>query len=165
MSLLHRSGASLPALWRSRPTATIVGAVASSHSRHSQPPSRLRHYTGSQRSSSLKSASSRGRSLVDKRAVPPTALVNVNSRQASTAAMEKPDYENMYTASSAFFDGLWEAGVTHCFVNLGSDHPSIIEAMVKGARERKGNFPRMITCPNEVCFRFYFLILYDHTSS
>lgn len=29
-----------------------------------------------------------------------------------------------YTASFAFFEALWEAGVTHCFVNLGSDHPS-----------------------------------------
>jgi hypothetical protein len=56
----------------------------------------------------------------------------------------------MYTASFAFFEALWEAGVTHCFVNLGSDHPSIIEAMVKGQRESKGNFPRIITCPNEV---------------
>lgn len=57
----------------------------------------------------------------------------------------------MYTASSAFFEALWSAGVTHCFVNLGSDHPSIIEAMVKGQRELKGKFPRIITCPNEVC--------------
>ncbi|KAH8674322.1 thiamine pyrophosphate enzyme, N-terminal TPP binding domain-containing protein [Xylariales sp. PMI_506] len=56
----------------------------------------------------------------------------------------------MYTASSAFFEALWEAGVTHCFVNLGSDHPSIIEAMVKGQKEKKGQFPRMITCPNEM---------------
>ncbi|KAI8292304.1 hypothetical protein K4K60_007904 [Colletotrichum sp. SAR11_57] len=56
----------------------------------------------------------------------------------------------MYTASFAFFEALWDAGVTHCFVNLGSDHPSIIEAMVKGQRERKGNFPRIITCPNEM---------------
>ncbi|KAI3336302.1 thiamine pyrophosphate enzyme [Xylariaceae sp. AK1471] len=56
----------------------------------------------------------------------------------------------MYTASFAFFEALWEAGVTHCFVNLGSDHPSIIEAMVKGQRENKGNFPRIITCPNEM---------------
>ncbi|KAI1384414.1 thiamine diphosphate-binding protein [Hypoxylon trugodes] len=56
----------------------------------------------------------------------------------------------MYTASSAFFEALWEAGVTHCFVNLGSDHPSIIEAMVKGQRESKGKFPRIITCPNEM---------------
>ncbi|KAI2465303.1 thiamine pyrophosphate enzyme, N-terminal TPP binding domain-containing protein [Annulohypoxylon bovei var. microspora] len=56
----------------------------------------------------------------------------------------------MYTASSAFFEAMWEAGVTHCFVNLGSDHPSIIEAMVKGQRESKEKFPRIITCPNEM---------------
>ncbi|KAI0527971.1 thiamine pyrophosphate enzyme [Xylaria bambusicola] len=56
----------------------------------------------------------------------------------------------MYTASFAFFEALWDAGVTHCFVNLGSDHPSIIEAMVKGQSENKGNFPRIITCPNEM---------------
>ncbi|KAH7329535.1 thiamine pyrophosphate enzyme, N-terminal TPP binding domain-containing protein [Stachybotrys elegans] len=55
-----------------------------------------------------------------------------------------------YTASSAFFEALWEAGVTHCFVNLGSDHPSIIEAMVKGTRENRDKFPRIITCPNEM---------------
>ncbi|KAL2753078.1 hypothetical protein ACRALDRAFT_1036667 [Sodiomyces alcalophilus JCM 7366] len=56
----------------------------------------------------------------------------------------------MYTASFAFFEALWDAGVTHCFVNLGSDHPSIIEAMVKGQREAKDRFPRIITCPNEM---------------
>lgn len=56
----------------------------------------------------------------------------------------------MYTASFAFFEAMWEAGVTHVFVNLGSDHPSIIEAMVKGQREKKDSFPRIITCPNEV---------------
>ncbi|TVY46982.1 Benzoylformate decarboxylase [Lachnellula occidentalis] len=56
----------------------------------------------------------------------------------------------MYTASFAFFEALWEAGVSHCFVNLGSDHPSIIEAMVKGQQEKKGQFPRIITCPNEM---------------
>lgn len=59
----------------------------------------------------------------------------------------------MYTTSFAFFEALWDAGVTHVFVNLGSDHPSIIEAMVKGAREKKGQFPRIITCPNEVGLR------------
>lgn len=58
----------------------------------------------------------------------------------------------MYTTSFAFFEALWDAGVTHVFVNLGSDHPSIIEAMVKGAREKKDRFPRIITCPNEVSF-------------
>jgi hypothetical protein len=43
-----------------------------------------------------------------------------------------------------------QAGITHVFVNLGSDHPSIIEAIVKGQNEKKGQFPRIITCPNEV---------------
>lgn len=77
----------------------------------------------------------------------------------------------LYTASFAFFEAIWEvgclslltlyqwwtlligtqAGITHCFVNLGSDHPSIIEAIVKGQNEKKGQFPRIITCPNEVC--------------
>lgn len=57
----------------------------------------------------------------------------------------------MYTTSFAFFESLGEAGISHVFVNLGSDHPSIIEAMVKGQREKSANFPRIITCPNEVC--------------
>lgn len=56
----------------------------------------------------------------------------------------------MYTASFAFFEALWAAGVTHVFVNLGSDHPSIIEAIVKGRNEKRGHFPRIITCPNEM---------------
>ncbi|KAL2861104.1 putative thiamine pyrophosphate enzyme [Aspergillus lucknowensis] len=58
--------------------------------------------------------------------------------------------EKVYTASFAFFEALWEAGVTHCFVNLGSDHPSILEAMVKGQKEKPDEFPKIITCPNEM---------------
>ncbi|KAL4898020.1 thiamine pyrophosphate-requiring enzyme [Aspergillus ambiguus] len=56
----------------------------------------------------------------------------------------------VYTASFAFFEALWEAGVSHVFVNLGSDHPSILEAMVKGQKEKPDQFPRIITCPNEM---------------
>ncbi|KAL4961940.1 uncharacterized protein BDV14DRAFT_203254 [Aspergillus stella-maris] len=56
----------------------------------------------------------------------------------------------VYTASFAFFEALWEAGVTHCFVNLGSDHPSILEAMVKGQKEKPDEFPKIVTCPNEM---------------
>lgn len=56
----------------------------------------------------------------------------------------------MYTASFVFFEALWQAGITHCFVNLGSDHPGIIEAMVTGKKENPDKFPRIITCPNEV---------------
>ncbi|KAJ5641853.1 hypothetical protein N7490_005853 [Penicillium lividum] len=55
-----------------------------------------------------------------------------------------------YTASFAFFEALWDGGVSHVFVNLGSDHPSILEAMVKGQREKDGRFPKIITCPNEM---------------
>lgn len=92
----------------------------------------------------------------------PTALrkrstIKPSSTTASTPQLQQhrvystSEVANMYTASFAFFEAIWEAGVTHCFVNLGSDHPSIIEAMVKGQREKKGQFPRIITCPNEVC--------------
>ncbi|KAH7128578.1 thiamine pyrophosphate enzyme, N-terminal TPP binding domain-containing protein [Dendryphion nanum] len=56
----------------------------------------------------------------------------------------------VYTTSFAFFEALWEAGVTHVFVNLGSDHPSIIEAIVKGQNEKRDQFPKIITCPNEM---------------
>jgi hypothetical protein len=61
------------------------------------------------------------------------------------------DGKGLYTTSFAFFEAIWEAGVTHCFVNLGSDHPSIMEAIVKGQNERKDQFPKIITCPTEVC--------------
>ncbi|KAK4661104.1 uncharacterized protein QC763_001350 [Podospora pseudopauciseta] len=71
---------------------------------------------------------------------------NIQQKWSSTVAIDP----KMYTTSFAFFEALWDAGVTHVFVNLGSDHPSIIEAMVKGACEKKGQFPRIITCPNEM---------------
>ena len=55
-----------------------------------------------------------------------------------------------YTASQAFFEAIWQAGVSHVFVNLGSDHPAIMEAIVKGQRLGKDKFPRIIACPSEV---------------
>ncbi|KAF2657499.1 thiamine diphosphate-binding protein [Lophiostoma macrostomum CBS 122681] len=55
-----------------------------------------------------------------------------------------------YTTAFALFEALWEAGVKNCFVNLGSDHPSIIEAIIKGKRERPDQWPRIITCPSEI---------------
>lgn len=45
---------------------------------------------------------------------------------------------------------MFQAGITACFVNLGSDHPSLIEAIVKGKRERPNAWPRIITCPSEM---------------
>ncbi|KAH6962130.1 thiamine pyrophosphate enzyme, N-terminal TPP binding domain-containing protein [Ilyonectria sp. MPI-CAGE-AT-0026] len=59
-----------------------------------------------------------------------------------------PEVKSSYTTSFALFEALIEAGVKNCFVNLGSDHPSILEAMVKG--RDTPNFPRIITCPNEM---------------
>ncbi len=56
----------------------------------------------------------------------------------------------MYTTAFAFFDAIAQAGVTHCFVNLGSDHPSILEAILEGQKNANGKFPRIITCPHEV---------------
>ena len=44
----------------------------------------------------------------------------------------------------------FQAGISHIFVNLGSDHPSIIEAMVRGKHEKGESWPRIITCPNEM---------------
>jgi len=80
-----------------------------------------------------------------------TEAVDNSRRGINEPGQQEQEAEiKMYTSSFAFFEAIWDAGVTHCFVNLGSDHPSIIEAMVKGQREKKGKFPRIITCPNEV---------------
>lgn len=55
----------------------------------------------------------------------------------------------MYTVSMAMLDALMEAGVTHLFVNLGSDHPALVEAIAE-ARATGHKIPRVITCPNEM---------------
>ena len=54
-----------------------------------------------------------------------------------------------HTASTAFLEALTEAGVTHAFVNLGSDHPALIEAIAE-ARAHGRTIPRIVTCPNEM---------------
>lgn len=33
---------------------------------------------------------------------------------------------------------------------MGSDHPSIMEAMAKGLKEKPDDFPKIFTCPNEM---------------
>lgn len=55
----------------------------------------------------------------------------------------------MYTSSSAFLDALVEAGVSCMFVNLGSDHPALVEAIAE-ARAAGRPIPRIITCPYEM---------------
>lgn len=53
-----------------------------------------------------------------------------------------------YTASSAMLEALEAAGVTHLFVNLGSDHPAIMEAISKRKGDGKQGL-KFITAPNE----------------
>ncbi len=55
----------------------------------------------------------------------------------------------MYTASTAFLEALVDAGVSYLFVNLGSDHPAIIEALAE-AQATGRPAPKIITCPNEM---------------
>jgi acetolactate synthase-1/2/3 large subunit len=53
-----------------------------------------------------------------------------------------------YTASEALLDALVAADVTHLFVNLGSDHPALMEAMSKRSKEGTEKL-KIITAPNE----------------
>ncbi|KAJ9115754.1 hypothetical protein QFC24_006937 [Naganishia onofrii] len=55
------------------------------------------------------------------------------------------------TTSSLFLDTLEKAGITHVFVNLGSDHPALLEAFVAREKKRKdgGRKLEFITSPNE----------------
>lgn len=53
-----------------------------------------------------------------------------------------------WTASDAMLDALEHCGVTHLYVNLGSDHPELIESLAK--RAAAGHHPfRVVTCPHE----------------
>ena len=59
--------------------------------------------------------------------------------------------ERYYTTSTAFLEALAEAGVTHIYANLGSDHPGLIEALAQARAEgREGELPRVIVCPHEI---------------
>ncbi len=55
----------------------------------------------------------------------------------------------MYTTATAFLEALVEQGITHAFVNLGSDHPGLVEAIAE-ARANGRAVPTIVTCPNEM---------------
>lgn len=55
----------------------------------------------------------------------------------------------MYTTSTAFLEALKQAGIKYVFVNLGSDHPAIIEALAK-ASDEKEKFPEVVLVPHEM---------------
>lgn len=52
------------------------------------------------------------------------------------------------TAADELMDAFQEVGVSYLFCNLGSDHPSIIEALAKAKLENKV-LPKAIICPHE----------------
>ena len=56
----------------------------------------------------------------------------------------------MLTASSVFLHTLADAGVTHAFVNWGSDHPALIEDIERQRVEHGQSFLKIVTCPNEM---------------
>ena len=55
----------------------------------------------------------------------------------------------VFTTSNVFLDVLVKAGIRKAFVNLGSDHPALLEAF---ASRKKYGLPSLdiVTCPNEV---------------
>ncbi|KAG5653168.1 hypothetical protein H0H81_002010 [Sphagnurus paluster] len=57
----------------------------------------------------------------------------------------------MYTASSVFLKSLADSGITHAFVNWGSDHPALLEDLERQMIEPNGQTTlEIITCPNEM---------------
>ncbi|KAJ3976037.1 thiamine diphosphate-binding protein [Lentinula raphanica] len=59
----------------------------------------------------------------------------------------------VYTTSSLFLKSLSLAGITHAFVNWGSDHPALLEELQRqrSQGDHQGTTsPRIITCPNEM---------------
>src|SRR5579863_876325 len=55
----------------------------------------------------------------------------------------------MYSASTAFIEALYEAGVSYIFANFGSDYPAILESLAE-LRATGRPLPKVITCPNEM---------------
>ncbi|KAJ4490448.1 thiamine pyrophosphate enzyme, N-terminal TPP binding domain-containing protein [Lentinula aciculospora] len=59
----------------------------------------------------------------------------------------------VYTTSSLFLKALSVAGITHAFVNWGSDHPAMLEELQRQRSQgehRGATSPCVITCPNEM---------------
>ncbi|TDL15025.1 thiamine diphosphate-binding protein [Rickenella mellea] len=57
----------------------------------------------------------------------------------------------MYTTSSVFLKTLSDSGITHAFVNWGSDHPALLEDLSRQGRENGAQSSlNIITCPNEM---------------
>ncbi|KAF8959138.1 thiamine pyrophosphate enzyme, N-terminal TPP binding domain-containing protein [Flammula alnicola] len=57
-----------------------------------------------------------------------------------------------YNTSTLFLRALSRAGITHAFVNWGSDHPALLEELERQRVESgtKETNPSIVTCPNEM---------------
>lgn len=62
-------------------------------------------------------------------------------------AVSNGDVPATTTGASSILDALQDAGVTHLFVNLGSDHPAFLHDFA--LRDRKGQL-QIFTSPNEM---------------
>ncbi|KAJ5939079.1 Thiamine pyrophosphate enzyme C-terminal TPP-binding [Penicillium verhagenii] len=71
-------------------------------------------------------------------------------KRARHAGDDIDENDEMISAAEGFFEALAEAGVTYCFVNLGSDHPAMLEAMIKAKQKQLTKFPNIVTCPSEL---------------
>ncbi|KDQ49927.1 hypothetical protein JAAARDRAFT_42531 [Jaapia argillacea MUCL 33604] len=54
-----------------------------------------------------------------------------------------------YTTASLFLTSLSRAGITHAFVNWGSDHPAFLEDLSRRRNGGDGEL-KIVTCPNEM---------------
>lgn len=58
-------------------------------------------------------------------------------------------HNSRYTTATALMEALQEAGVSYIFVNLGSDHPALIESWARAQVEGRV-LPKIIICPHEM---------------
>ncbi|WAO91411.1 Pyruvate decarboxylase [Fusarium falciforme] len=58
--------------------------------------------------------------------------------------------QSTVTGASNFFEALYDAGTRYCFVNLGSDHPALLEAMAASKSDKTKRLPTIVTCPSEL---------------
>ena len=57
----------------------------------------------------------------------------------------------MYTTASVFFKTLADVGITHAFVNWGSDHSAFLEDLQRQRQENPSGatLVEIVTCPSE----------------
>ncbi|KAH9915077.1 thiamine diphosphate-binding protein [Fomitopsis serialis] len=56
----------------------------------------------------------------------------------------------MYNTATVFWKTLADAGVTHAFVNWGSDHSALLEDLERQRVEEGKSLLEIVTCPNEM---------------